>query len=74
MKAEAETVEGETVEGNLVLVISRLEYCNSLLAGVPASVIKPLQRIQNVAEHLMFNLPKFSHVTLLYRQIYCFTF
>ena len=43
-----------------VLVISRLDYCNSLLAGLPVSVIKPLQRIKNVAARLVFNLPKFS--------------
>ena len=48
-----------------VLVISRLDYCNSLLAGLPVSAIKPLQRIQNVAARLVFNLPKFSHVTPL---------
>ena len=29
------------------LVISRLEYCNSLLAGMLASAIRPLQLIQN---------------------------
>ncbi|KAK0140818.1 hypothetical protein N1851_022183 [Merluccius polli] len=42
---------------------SRLDYCNSLLAGLPASKIKPLQPIQNAAARLVFNLPKFNHVT-----------
>ena len=41
----------------------RLDYCNSFLAGLPASATKPLQHIQNTAAHLIFNLPKFSHVT-----------
>ena len=52
------------------LIISRLNYCNSLLAGLPASAIKPLQRIQNAAARLVFNLPKFSHVTPLFRDLY----
>jgi hypothetical protein len=51
------------------LVISCLDYCNSLLAGIPASAIKPLQRIQNVVARLVFNLPKFSHVTPLFRDL-----
>ncbi len=48
------------------LVLSRLDYCNALLAGLPASSIKPLQLIQNVAARLIFNEPKRTHVTPLF--------
>ncbi len=48
-----------------VLVLSRLDYCNALLAGLPASSIKPLQLIQNAAARLIFNEPKRTHVTPL---------
>ena len=47
------------------LVISRIDYCNSLLAGLPACTFKPLQMIQNAAARLVFNLPKTAHVALL---------
>ncbi|KAF4081701.1 hypothetical protein AMELA_G00164220 [Ameiurus melas] len=49
-----------------VLVISKLDYCNSLLSGLPASSIKPLQMIQNAAARLVFNQPKTTHVTPLF--------
>ncbi|KAK3519597.1 hypothetical protein QTP86_003186 [Hemibagrus guttatus] len=52
------------------LVISRLDYCNSLLAGLPLNAIRPLQMIQNAAERLVFNLPKFSHTTPLLRSLH----
>ncbi len=48
------------------LVISRLDYCNALLAGLPSCTIKPLQMIQNVAARLVFSEPKRAHVTLLF--------
>ncbi len=39
---------------------------NALLAGLPASSIKPLQLIQNAAARLIFNEPKRTHVTPLF--------
>src|SRR4029434_2156430 len=43
------------------LVSSRLDYCNALLTGLPACVVKPLQMIQNAAARLVFNQPKRAH-------------
>ncbi len=48
------------------LVISRLNYCNALLAGLPSNTIKPLQMIQNAAARLVFNEPKGAYVTALF--------
>ncbi len=48
------------------LVISRLDYCNALLDGLPSNTIKPLQMIQNAAARLVFNEPKRAHVTPLF--------
>ncbi len=48
------------------LVISRLDYYNALLAGLPSNTIKPLQMIQNAAARLVFNEPKSAHVTPLF--------
>ncbi len=42
------------------LVMSRLDYCNALLAGFPSNTIKTLQMIQNAAARLVFNEPKKS--------------
>ncbi len=43
------------------LVISRLDYCNALLAGLPSNTIKPLQMIQNAVARLVFD-----GITMLY--------
>ena len=47
------------------LLVSSPDYCNSLLPGLPASVTKPLQRIQSAAVCLIYSLPKFSRVSSL---------
>ena len=47
------------------MVLSRLDYCNSLLAGLPASAIRPLQLIQNATARLIFNAPKYTNTTRL---------
>ncbi|XDV14302.1 hypothetical protein PO909_014574 [Leuciscus waleckii] len=48
------------------LVITRLDYCNALLAGLPSCATKPLQMIQYAAARLVFNEPKRAHVTPLF--------
>ncbi len=48
------------------LDISRLDYCNTLLAGLPSNTIKSLQIIQNAVAQLVFNEPKRAHVTPLF--------
>lgn len=45
------------------LVSARLDYCNSLLYGLPASSLKPLQRVQNYAARILTKTRKFDHIT-----------
>ena len=40
------------------LVTSRLDYCNSILAGVGDTQIKRLQRVQNYAARVVLQLPR----------------
>ena len=35
------------------LVLSRIDYCNCLLAGLPQSLVGKLQRVQNSAARLL---------------------
>ena len=44
-------------------VSSRLDYCNSLLYGLPQVQINKIQRIQNAAARLILKQPTFYHIT-----------
>ena len=51
-------------------VSSRIDYCNSLLYGVPNCHLHKLQRVQNAAARLIFEESKYCHVTLLLKSLH----
>ena len=51
-------------------VLSRLDYCNSLLTGTPNSVIQPMQKVQNTAAHLILRAPCHQNCTPLLQQLH----
>jgi hypothetical protein len=65
-------VLGEKMTASLVtaFVSSRLNYCNSILAGLPKSSIMLLQRVQNSAARLIQALGPRDHVTPSLRDLH----
>ena len=51
-------------------VLSKLDYCNSLLMGTPSSVIQPMQKVQNTAACLIFRAPHHKNCTPLLQQLH----
>ena len=52
------------------LVLSRLDYCNSLLVGLPQYFIKRLQGVQNVAARSIFRTPRSEHISPLLQNLH----
>jgi hypothetical protein len=63
---------GHDVTQRLVsaFVLSRLDYCNALLAELPAATLAPLQRVQNAAARLVLGLGPSDHITGAFIQLH----
>ena len=45
------------------LVVSKIDYCNCLLAGTPANLTDKLQSVMNAAARIVCGLKKYDHIT-----------
>jgi len=45
------------------LIISRLDYCNSVLTGLPDSTLQPLTKVLHTAARLVKYLRPYDHIT-----------
>ena len=51
-------------------ILSQLDYCNTVLAGLPAITLAPLQRVVNAAVRLVAGLGWHDHVTPAMRELH----
>ena len=51
-------------------ITCRLDYCNGLFYGLPNTILKKLQGIQNAAARLVVSARKFDHLTPIYRELH----
>ena len=63
---------GQEVTSQLVsaFILSRLDYCNAVLANLPLNAIDLLQRVQNAAARLVLNIRPRDHVTPALQQLH----
>jgi len=65
-------VAGQDITQQLVsaFVLSRLDYCNSLLSSPPRLTIQPLQRVMNAAARAVMALSTHDHVKPALKQLH----
>ena len=63
---------GRDVMARLVsaIVLSRLDYCNAVLSGLPASTLAPLQRVLHAAARVVMDLRPRDHVSPALRDLH----
>ena len=63
---------GRDVTERLVskFVLSRLDYCNAILAGLPDATLAPLQRVLNASARLIFDLKPQDHITSALQELH----
>ena len=54
----------------LTLVVSRLDYGNALLVGLPDTLISKLQRVQNAAARLVVRCRRRDHITPVLKRLH----
>ena len=61
----------ESLEINVhAFITSRLDYCNSLLTGIPKYLVNKLQLVQNAAARLITGVCKLEHITPVLYQLH----
>ena len=49
----------------LTFIACRLDWCNSLLYGVPENLLRKVQSVQNATARLLTNTRRRDHITLV---------
>ena len=52
------------------IVISRIDYCNSVLSGLPTSTLQPLTSVLNAAARLIKGIGPRDHITQSLQQLH----
>jgi len=63
-------VNTNTMKLLIPFILSRLDYCNVLLSGIPMSTIRPLQRVQNAAARLALGLSPGDYVSAALKKLH----
>jgi len=51
------------------LVLSRLDYGNATLSGIPGHLVQHLQFVMNAAARMISSTSRYSHITSILRQL-----
>jgi hypothetical protein len=45
------------------LILSKLDYCNSILANIPEYMVHKLQKVLNASVRFIYDVPKYAHIS-----------